>query len=264
MTTVAALQRTLVGQPVFRPNSWRFSRRQLFRQNTPSAPTGATNRLPSRATMSTDTSASQEGLDAFEELLMGSGRVTTVAHKIWANLIKPGDTVVDGTCGNGNDTLFLAQLALSSGEPGRVVGFDVQETAIAATRQKLQSELGLQSSQLLRVELHKQCHSCMSDHLHPEQARLVCFNLGYLPGGDKTVITQTQTTLQAIRAAAEITMPGGLLSIIGYIGHDGGQDEFGAVLDFARQLNSKRWTVTMSDVLNRNNSPVLLSCYKKL
>ena len=40
--------------------------------------------------------------------------------------------VIDATCGNGNDTLFLAQHVTS----GRVHAFDIQETAILNTQQK--------------------------------------------------------------------------------------------------------------------------------
>jgi len=48
--------------------------------------------------------------------------------------VKEGDTVVDATCGNGNDTAFLASLV---GENGRVFGFDIQDKAIANTTKKL-------------------------------------------------------------------------------------------------------------------------------
>lgn len=53
-------------------------------------------------------------------------------------------------------------------------------------------------------------------------ARLVAFNLGYLPGGDKTLTTQSDTTLKALEAAKGILMDGGLISLVVYVGHPGG------------------------------------------
>lgn len=66
--------------------------------------------------------------------------------------------------------------------------------------------------------------------MHPDLAkiddlcafRLVAFNLGYLPGGDKTIITKPETTLPALEAAKGILMPGGLISLVVYVGHPGG------------------------------------------
>lgn len=53
-------------------------------------------------------------------------------------------------------------------------------------------------------------------------ARLVTFNLGYLPGGDRTFTTQSDTTLKALEAAKVILMDGGLISLVVYVGHPGG------------------------------------------
>jgi len=53
--------------------------------------------------------------------------------------------------------------------------------------------------------------------------RLVAFNLGYLPGGDKEIITASETTSLALEAAKRILMPGGLISIVVYVGHPGGR-----------------------------------------
>lgn len=44
-------------------------------------------------------------------------------------VMQPGDTVVDATCGNGWDTLYMAQ---SVGPSGRVFGLDIQVRAAPA------------------------------------------------------------------------------------------------------------------------------------
>jgi hypothetical protein len=52
---------------------------------------------------------------------------------------------------------------------------------------------------------------------------LSIFNLVYLPGGDKTVITVPRTTELALQAASRILSSGGLISVLVYIGHPGGR-----------------------------------------
>lgn len=59
--------------------------------------------------------------------------------------------------------------------------------------------------------------------LHHACVRLVAFNLGYLPGGDKKIITRSETTVLALEAAKRILAPGGLISIVTYVGHPGGR-----------------------------------------
>ncbi|GJT57964.1 S-adenosyl-L-methionine-dependent methyltransferases superfamily protein [Tanacetum coccineum] len=48
------------------------------------------------------------------------------------------------------------------------------------------------------------------------------FNLGYLPGGDKTLITKSDTTRLAMEVASRIVASGGLISMLVYVGHPGG------------------------------------------
>lgn len=62
----------------------------------------------------------------------------------------------------------------------------------------------------------------LSTILYAGYFRLIAFNLGYLPGGDKGMITRSETTLLALEAAKRILMPGGLISLVVYVGHPGG------------------------------------------
>ena len=49
--------------------------------------------------------------------------MTSIAQAVWSRFVRPGDTVVDATCGNGHDTKWLAQAV---GPSGRVFAFDIQ------------------------------------------------------------------------------------------------------------------------------------------
>ena len=52
-----------------------------------------------------------------------------LAHTYWKQVVSSGDWAIDATCGNGKDTLKLAQLL-----EGRVIGLDIQGEAIEKTR----------------------------------------------------------------------------------------------------------------------------------
>lgn len=173
----------------------------------------------------------------------------------WSQLLltdrlRPGDTVVDATAGNGHDTLFLAKLV---GLDGHVWAFDVQEAAVLETRRRL-TEAGF--GEICTV-IHSG-HETMRDHL-PEawhgKLRGVMFNLGYLPGSDKSIITRTETTLQAVSTALDLLADGGLLTVAVYPGHEGGAEEQRQIAEWASALSSRRYEVQLFRPINRSASP---------
>ena len=64
------------------------------------------------------------------------------------------------------------------------------------------------------------CH-ILQEHVHA--ASFVCFNLGFLPGGDRSIISQPATTVAALKAAMAILEPRGIISVLAYVGHPGAQ-----------------------------------------
>lgn len=161
-----------------------------------------------------------------------SKRLVVWAHEVLRGHLREGDRAIDGTVGNGHDTCWLATCV---GETGRVFGFDLQEQAVAATRRRL-AEQGLDR----RVTVYREDHSRLLDRVPTTwqgTVRGVVFNLGYLPGGDKTFTTRPSTTLLAVEACAtQLLAPGGLLSILSYTGHPGGAEESDAVRRWAQRL----------------------------
>ncbi|KAA8527192.1 hypothetical protein F0562_008579 [Nyssa sinensis] len=93
--------------------------------------------------------------------------------------------------------------------------------------------------------------------------RLVAFNLGYLPGGDKAIITASETTLLALEAAKRILAPGGLISIVVYVGHPGGREEYETVQAFASGLAVENWICCKLQMLNRPLAPILVFIFKR-
>lgn len=165
-----------------------------------------------------------------------------LAHFFLRERVRPGDRAMDATCGNGRDTLLLAQLV---GEGGRVWAFDVQPEALAATRGLLARE-----GMLDRVELHQTGHERLAEFIH-EPLNAAVFNLGYLPGGDKGCVTRPENTLVALAAALDLLLPAGFLLAVVYTGHAGGAEEGKAVERWAAGLDPKGFNVWASRQLNR-------------
>lgn len=171
-------------------------------------------------------------------------------HLLLKEKVHPGDRVADATCGNGHDTLFLAELV---GQSGKVWAFDIQERAISAT-QLLLRDAGV----LDRVELVHAGHESIAAAV-PERLRAVVFNLGYLPRGDKSLITKPGTTVAALQGASELLLPEGVLVIVAYTGHPGGHEESRAVEEWAVGLSSGEWHVWRCSHLNRQpTAPYLI------
>jgi predicted methyltransferase len=155
-------------------------------------------------------------------------RATEFAHHLLQQALQPGAWAVDATVGNGHDTLFLAQIV---GPTGRVFGFDVQAAALAVAAQRV--------ANCPQVSLfhagHEEFQARLPDAANGRLAAIM-FNLGYLPGAPKETITLSETTLSALQQAVPWLQIGGLLTVILYPGHSGGETEASVVRDFAASL----------------------------
>lgn len=160
------------------------------------------------------------------------------SHDLIESRVQPGAWVVDATAGNGYDTLLLARLV---GTGGRVFAFDVQAAAIEATRARL-VEAGLLEICTLICDGHQHMARLLPAEAKGKIAAAM-FNLGWLPGQDKTCITRTDSTLAALHTTLEWLQPGGIVTIVVYPNHDGGNDEAKAVADWACALSSKTFEV---------------------
>lgn len=165
-----------------------------------------------------------------------------LSHLFLHRSVEHGHHVVDATCGNGHDTLLLARLV---GPHGHVWGFDIQAHAIAETGRRLaDAEL------LDRVTLLQTGHEALVMHVTgPLQA--VLFNLGYCPGGDRTIITRPETTVAALNHAIKLLAAGGVVLVTVYPGHDGGSEEQAAVEGWAAELAPREfhcWRMAQANV----------------
>ncbi len=159
------------------------------------------------------------------------------AHEVVAEVLQEGDTVVDATLGNGHDTLFLAGCVGSS---GMVFGFDIQQAAISSTAERLEAAGVDRYCYQLKCESHAEIGRYVTGSI-----RAAMFNLGYLPGGDKTKITQSRSTIAGLSTAGSLLSGGGVLTVMCYPGHDGGADEVAKVNEFVHALDIDQWSVSL-------------------
>lgn len=183
--------------------------------------------------------------------------ILDAAHSIVGQAVRSDDLVIDATVGNGHDTLFLLR---EIGAKGRVVGFDVQQEALDATRERVQRQA---SAAMDRLRLVHDGHEAMSSHLDDETLGAVMFNLGYLPGDDHSIITEPETTCTALNASANLLRSGGVITIVAYSGHAGGEEELQAVEAWVASLPQDEFRALSYRFINQTNDPPRLFAVEK-
>ncbi|NLO96919.1 MAG: methyltransferase domain-containing protein [Peptococcaceae bacterium] len=168
--------------------------------------------------------------------------IQTLLRNYLKAVILPGDLVVDATAGRGRDTLFLAQCV---GDNGKVYAFDIQEEALASTRELINKH-GWER----RVKIIKASHSQISAYV-PPGIKAAVFNLGYLPGSSSKVVTRAETTVQAVKQALNLHTYKGLMVITVYRAHDHALEESEALLNYLTSLEKKEFCVLQGIYLNQ-------------
>jgi len=166
----------------------------------------------------------------------------------------PGARAIDATMGNGYDTAWLCELV---GGSGMVYAFDVQKDAVERTAERLE-KAGLRKRATLLCKGHEHMMECVH-----EQVDAVLFNLGWLPGAEHMVTTQTSTTLQAVDAALGLLKEEAVMTICIYPGHEEGTRELHALLEWAAKLDGKRYDAMLRHYLNQPNDPPQMLAIRK-
>lgn len=156
---------------------------------------------------------------------------TALGHSLWMEVIEPyQDIVIDATAGNGKDSLILSKMLfppdfkkptnrnpVHDDKTPKLISIDIQQLACENTLSLLEEHL---DSDILKnnVQVLHQSHAPMPS-LRKESVGLICYNLGYLPGGCKEAQTQMTTTIYSLADSALLIRPGGLLSVLSYPGN---------------------------------------------
>jgi len=184
-------------------------------------------------------------------------QLTQIAHEYLEKRLIKGAIAVDATAGNGYDTLKMAELV---GSDGRVIAVDIQAAAIRATEERLNAE-GFTNYQLYEAD-----HATLFQELHDQYQQsvsAVTFNLGYLPGGDKSVRTHPESTLEALDIAVSWLNPQGILLVTAYRGHPGGKDEADLIANWMHQKRAARFSIKCYEPEGKARIPPILWVLKR-
>ncbi|KAF0852737.1 mitochondrial putative rRNA methylase YtqB [Andalucia godoyi] len=176
-------------------------------------------------------------------------------HALWEKAVRPGCTAVDATCGNGKDTLCMYQM-LSRTQDSHVVAMDIQQQAIEATSRTIETFVQHGAVQYRpRLTMLRASHEEFPAFLTTEEVALVVYNLGYLPGTDKSVTTMTDSTLRSLSNALKLVRNQGLVCVTCYPGHPEGRLEEKAVCNFTSSLDYNAFDTVWFKRLNKDTAP---------
>ena len=160
--------------------------------------------------------------------------LTQIAHSIAEKYLTASSFAIDATLGNGHDTIFLANKISQSGQ---VHGFDIQSEAISLTSERLKEEELQDRATLHHLGHHEMDKVLPASLIH--NTAVIFFNLGYLPGGDKSFTTVLSSTLKALQLSwNRYLSKDGLLSIMLYPGHSEGAVEADGVIKWLHSLDN--------------------------
>lgn len=177
------------------------------------------------------------------------------SHQLLSATIDHGDFVIDATVGNGHDTEFLSNLV---GKKGHVLGFDIQPSGIKKATDRLQANC--YDNYELVLSGHENVTSYLSTNTIVGGA---IFNLGYLPGADKNIITHGETTITAIKGILPHLKQDGLIVLVVYYGHPGGNDEVNQLHTFVQTLPQQEYHVLQYQFINQANQPPYIIAIQK-
>ncbi|MGM9929916.1 MAG: class I SAM-dependent methyltransferase [Bacillus sp. (in: firmicutes)] len=185
-------------------------------------------------------------------------RILPFARLLVEKAVSEGDYVVDATAGNGHDTLFLTKLV---GEEGHVFSFDIQEQALNETKKRL---LAHQTDHLATLFLnsHDQIKALLPDECIGKVTGAI-FNLGYLPGGDKQIVTLSHSTIAAIEQLLEIMAVEGIIVLVVYHGHPEGAIEKDELMKYVTAIPQDKAHVLHYGFMNQVNAPPFIIAIEK-
>ncbi|NIK12127.1 class I SAM-dependent methyltransferase [Alkalibacillus almallahensis] len=185
-------------------------------------------------------------------------QIIPFAHQWISETLNSGDIVVDATLGNGHDSVALSQ---EVGPNGHVYSFDIQQSAID------QAQSLFNQNDINNITSVKLGHEQAKGYLNKQGISSiggVIFNLGFLPGGDESITTQADSTIQAIDSLFELLMRHRMIVIVIYPGHDSGQIEKDLLIQHLQKQPAAKMDVAMYHMVNRsNNAPFVVGIYKK-
>ncbi|MCI9304696.1 class I SAM-dependent methyltransferase [Clostridium sp.] len=172
--------------------------------------------------------------------------VSILSHNIIKEYVKNKNVAIDATLGNGYDCDFLSSCFK------KVYAFEIQKEACEKYIDKNNNVIIINESH------HK------IDKFINEEVDCVCYNLGYLPGGNKEITTLAETSLKSIQLSLNLLSKNGIISIAIYRGHNEGMEEKNCIIKYLKTLPKNSFGVMIHECINRSEkSPLLIIVEKK-
>lgn len=149
---------------------------------------------------------------------------------------------VDMTAGTGKDSKFI----LDNTEVERLIAFDIQEEAERRTKELIGSNP--------RFSFILDSHAHIDKYIK-EPVDLIIYNLGYLPGADKSISTKASTTIESLEKALGLLKIGSRIIITVYPGHPAGQVESASLKTYLEGLDNKAYSILEISYTNRPKNP---------
>ena len=173
--------------------------------------------------------------------------ISELSHHIIKNYSSRFNIAIDATLGNGYDSDFLSK------NFKKVYSFDIQKEACESYADR----------NVPNVTVICDSHHKFKEYIK-EEVDCIMYNLGFLPGGNKEITTQHNTSLKSIEEGVEILSSGGIMSICIYRGHDEGKVEETCIMEFLKKLPKSKFGVMIHSFLNRaETAPMLVIVEKK-
>lgn len=172
--------------------------------------------------------------------------VSSIAHYIIKNFCNKFNVAIDATLGNGHDTDFLSKYF------DFVYAFDIQSCAVDSYESKNKKNV------MVINDSHENLKTYVKDDVD-----CIVYNLGFLPGGNKNIVTKEDSTIKSLKVALDILKCGGIITVCVYQGHFEGSKEAKAIFNFIKSLPKYKYGVLVHSFVNRENNPPSLVVIEK-
>jgi 16S rRNA C1402 N4-methylase RsmH len=172
--------------------------------------------------------------------------ISDLAHHIAKCYCMNFKIAVDATLGNGYDTDYL------SSKFNQVYSFDIQKNTIDNYKLKA----------IDNVVLINDSHEYLDKYIL-NKVDFIIYNLGFLPGGDKSITTRSSSTIKSLHSALQILASGGIVCICIYSGHSEGREEKSAIEELVCNLEKSEYGVMRHTIMNRISAPELVVIEKR-
>lgn len=158
--------------------------------------------------------------------------------------LKDKKIIVDATLGKANDSLRLIKYIRND---AILHLFDIQKIAI---------EIAIKEFEKIKFDryiLHNKSHEFLEDI--NENIDFIIYNLGYLPGSDKTIHTNRISTTTSLKKALKLLNKSGIMCVSTYPGHQEGYFEDIEVNRLFTNLEQREFNVFKICAVNQKNKP---------